>query len=111
MEKVLDKKAKAEWHNRIRYAIIKQIKEHCSKTFPSSAMADWYIGITNNPRRRKWQHSRDRKIRKFRAWNAQTLINAHIVEQYYGMNGKGMRGGGTRGNVASDSRYVYVFST
>ena len=61
----------------------------------------WTIGVTNDPDRRKGEHS---DTGAWRHWNADTEQAARNVEAFF--IGKGMKGG-TGGGGRAD--YVYIF--
>lgn len=62
----------------------------------------WYIGITNDPDRRKREHAR---VRGWEYWDAGSKEIATLIEDYF--TDRGMNGGGGGGN--EDSKYVYVY--
>ena len=67
---------------------------------------DWYIGITDDPKRRKREHEREnRDTSAWRDWNAESTKRADYIEWYFVE--LGMRGGGGGGNY--NSTHVYIF--
>ena len=72
----------------------------------------WYIGITNNPERRKKQHkSKSLKegynVSFFEFWYAKTINISSAIETYWHL--QGMLETDQKGNIKTTSVYVYVF--
>jgi len=86
--------------NEIKQAIEKKVKN--AKKVDYSI---WYIGITEDPDRRKREHEDEGKNTKFWIqWKADTETIARNVEEYF--IDKGMKGGTGGGE---NPTYVYVF--
>ena len=68
----------------------------------------WTIGITNDPERRKKEHTQDGKDTKYwEMWKADSKNVAETVESHF--IDKGMKGG-SGGNVDGvQTVYVYIF--
>ena len=65
----------------------------------------WTIGVTDDPARRKREHTNDGKNTNYWShWDADSETIARNVERYF--LGRGMKGGGGGGGQAD---YVYVF--
>jgi len=65
----------------------------------------WYIGITNDPKRRRKEHEEEGENTKvWRDWETDTKAIAESVESYF--KKKGMKGG-TGGS--ENPKYVYIF--
>ncbi len=65
----------------------------------------WYVGITDDPVRRKQEHEAEgQKVGYWRHWHADSESMARKVEQYF--LGKGCKGGPGGGDHPT---YVYVF--
>lgn len=97
--------------NDIQKSIIASIKRHCAKNSVLEMDYErWYIGITNNPPRRKQEHENEKNLivaYKFEYWDARSSINAINIEKYFHdidmLEYRGSRG------AKKDSKYVYVF--
>jgi hypothetical protein len=70
---------------------------------------NWYVGITNNVTLRRIQHQKSKKIPAlhFRAWNANSKINAIEVEKHF--HGKGMKDKACVEGARDTTTYIYVF--
>lgn len=80
------------------------MKEDDIKTFISKKVqryADWTIGITENPKKRKSEHGKPGKWHQRRA--SSELVARRIEKHFID---KGMKGGTGGGN---DPKYVYIF--
>jgi hypothetical protein len=74
-------------------------------SIPGSSYQEWYIGITNDPKRRRKEHEDEGKVTRYwNVWDAETEETAGKVEAYF--IDKGMKGGTGGGD---GSKYVYIF--
>lgn len=45
----------------------------------------------------------------WKSWDAGSVEAARAIEDYFGSNGKGMKGGAVLGGVNKESTFVYVY--
>lgn len=68
----------------------------------------WTIGITNDPERRKTEHSNAKEnVQCWMQWRADSEADARAIESYF--IGKKMKGGTGGGNPADKPDFVYIF--
>jgi len=83
--------------------IIRDIEDIVKRT--KGKYSIWYIGITNDPKRRRKEHEEENKNTKaWRDWKADTEAIARSVESYF--KKKGMDGGTGGGE---NPTFVYIF--
>jgi|GEM_PF-1249990 len=93
----------------IKRAIENYIHPSNRRSFIFSEYENWYIGITNDTKRRKAEHEYKKELETlhFNSWDAGTVQNAVEIEKYF--HDKGMKDKASVGNAKKDSIYVYVF--
>ncbi len=64
----------------------------------------WTIGVTDDPERRKTEHTENDDTKYWKQWDADSETAARNVEKHF--LDKGMKGGGGGGGSAD---YVYIF--
>tara|TARA_R110001606_G_scaffold69447_1_gene158802 strand:+ start:1036 stop:1428 length:393 start_codon:yes stop_codon:yes gene_type:complete len=90
--------------------ILEKINDHIEEhSFLWSDNSNWYVGVTNNPKRRKSEHESKYNIKYFKSWNAKSVDIALKIEQECGYKKAGMWGGGKAGNISKNSTFVYVY--
>ena len=94
--------------NKTQRAIVRWLRGHSLIWISYSR---WYVGITNNPDRRKRQHEErlKRPVKAWATWNVGRLKSARDLEVHFGANGLGMKGGDRLGNVMNNTTWIYVF--
>jgi len=91
-------------------AIKSQITKHIKKSMNSEnpRLKNWYVGITNNEKRRKAEHKAKMLNLKFwKSFNAGTLNNANEIEAYFSEKGTSNRP--SKNGANEKSKFVYVF--
>ncbi|NOZ46498.1 MAG: hypothetical protein GXO79_06915 [Chlorobi bacterium] len=86
-----------------------EITKHIRKSMGSSKprLNSWYVGITNNTKRRKAEHRVNVLGLKFwKTFDAETMENANEVESYFSQNGTINRP--SKNGANKFSKFVYV---
>ena len=66
----------------------------------------WYIGITNDPERRKTEHGAKEDVQYWKQWQA-GVEDARAIEEFF--HAKGMKGDGGGGSTEDKPDWVYIF--
>lgn len=106
MPKGIDMEKKTKTYRSIVAKINRHIDSH-SLGWPD--YRKWYVGITNNPRRRRSEHDAEYGfgIRHYAVFYAYTKKTASQVEDFFSRKGTA-NAAGSRG-ATDDSRWVYVY--
>jgi len=91
-------------------AIKGEITKHIKKSMGSNnpRFKNWYVGITNDIKRRRAEHnSKKIGIKYWKSFNAGSLKNANEVERYFSLKGTSNRPSPNGAN--EKSIFVYVF--
>ena len=102
MEKILDETRYSLGEGGGR--IVREIDMHIQEN--GGSLPGWYVGITNDPKRRRSEHERDND-RTWKDWDAGSKEVAEEVENSFhedGCQGKNNNSGGNE-----DSHFVYAF--
>jgi len=91
-------------------SIKSQITKHIKKSMNSKnpRLKNWYVGITNDEKRRKAEHNA--KIINLKYWkcfNAGSLRSANEIEAYFSKKGTSNRP--SKNGANEKSKFVYVF--
>lgn len=90
-------------------AIKSEITKHIKKSMNSSEprLNTWYVGITNDTKRRKAEHKVDKLGLKFwKTFDAETMENANEIESYFSKKGTINRP--SKNGANKFSKFVYV---
>lgn len=101
-----------EKKSRTYRSIVAKINRHIDEhSWANTPLSRWYVGITNDPMRRKSEHQREfgLNIRDYAVFYAYTKKIASQVEDYFSKKGTS-NCPGSRG-AREDSRWVYVYKT
>lgn len=91
-------------------AIKSKITKHIRKSMGSSnpRMNTWYVGITNNTKRRRAEHKvGELGLRFWKTFDAETMENANDIESYF--SEKGTINRPSKNGANKSSKFVYVF--
>ncbi len=91
-------------------SIKSEISKHISKSMNSKKprLNSWYVGITNDTKRRKAEHRVNALGLKFwKTFDAETMEDANEVEAYF--SNKGTINRPSKNGANRYSKYVYVF--
>ena len=91
-------------------SVVAKINRHIAdNSWANTPLSRWYVGITNDPKRRKSEHQAEfgLSIRNYAVFYAYTKKTASQVEDYFSKKGTS-NCPGSRG-AKDDSRWVYVY--
>ncbi len=93
-----------------KVSIKSEITKHFSKSMNSEKprLDSWYVGITNDTKRRKGEHRVNvLGLKYWKTFDAETMENANEIESYFSK--KGTINLPSKNGANSFSKYVYVF--